>query len=328
MVSTNASYTFIVDSNRNLVANFTSQPQSYTITATADPANGGTVTGGGTYQQGQSCTLTATAATGYNFVNWTKNGQQVSTNASYTFTVTESATYVAHFQLQSFTISLSANPTGAGTVSGGGNYNYGASCTVVATPNQRYIFDSWTENGVVVSTDASYTFTVTTNRTLVANFGMPNVEIMASVDPAEAATVSGAGTYAYGATVTLTLDRNEDWAFVNWTEAGVEVSDEMTYTFVATENRDLVAHFEHTEGVGELSGSVLIYPNPVNDKLTVEAQEAIGTVEIYNLMGALMYSQKGCGNMVEINTGNLTAGVYFIRLTNNKVTETRRFVKK
>ena len=328
VVSTNASYTFIVDSNRNLIANFASQPQNFTITVSADPANGGTVTGGGTYQQGQSCTLNATPATGYTFINWTKNGQQVSTNASYTFTVTESAAYVAHFQLQTFTISLSANPSNAGTVSGAGTYTYGASCTVTATPFQRYIFDSWTENGVVVSTEASYTFTVTSNRTLVANFGMPMVEITASVDPAEAATVSGAGTYEYGAMVTLTLARNEDWAFQNWTEAGVVVSDEMTYTFVATENRDLVAHFLHTEGIGEQGGQTLIYPNPVNDKLTIEAQEAINTVEIYNLMGALVYSQKDCGNKVEIHTADLHSGIYFIRMTSNKVSETRRFVKE
>ena len=70
----------------------------YTITATANPTNGGTVTGAGTYNQGQSCTLTATANDGYNFVNWTKNGTQVSTNATYNFTVTEAGAYVANFE--------------------------------------------------------------------------------------------------------------------------------------------------------------------------------------------------------------------------------------
>ena len=329
VVSTNASYTFIVDSNRALTANFTTQPQNCTITATADPATGGTVTGGGTYLQGQSCTLTATPATGYTFINWTKNGQQVSTSTSYTFTVTESAAYVAHFQLQSFTISLSINPENAGTVTGAGTYNYGASCTVTAIPHQRYVFDSWTENGVVVSTEQSYTFTVTANRNLVANFGMPAVEITAMIDPEEAGTVTGAGTYAYGTEVTLSVVRNEDWAFQNWTEDGEVVSNELTYTFVATESRNLVAHFLYTEGVGEQSGSqIVMYPNPVNDKLTVEANDAISNVEIYNLMGAMVYSQKNCANKVEINTADLQKGIYFIRLTTNKVTETRRFVKE
>ncbi len=326
-VSTNASYTFTVTGNRTLVAQF--QQQSYTITATANPANGGTVTGGGNYTFGQNCTLTATPAQGYDFVKWTKNGVQVSTNPTYSFTVTESATYVAHFNIQTYTISLSANPAYAGTVSGAGDYNYGVSCTVVAHPNQRYEFINWTENGIEVSTEQSYTFTVTANRSLVANFGMPMVEIRATVDPEEAASISGAGIYPYGETVTLTLDRNEDWAFLNWTKNGEVVSEEMTYTFVATESCDLVAHFEYTEGVGEQSAnSLVIYPNPVNDKLTVEAQESIGTVEIYNLMGAKVYSQKNCTNKVEINTADLQSGIYFIRMTNDKVSETRRFVKE
>ena len=329
VVSTQASYTFTVTSNHNLVANFQEQIQYYSIRLSANPINGGTVTGEGQFPQGQLCTVTATPNSGFLFVNWTENGNVVSTDASYSFTVTSSRRLVANFQVLTFTISLSANPTNAGTVSGDGTYNYGDSCTVIARPNQRYEFINWTENGDVVSTDQSYTFIVTTDRTLVANFGMPMVEIRATVDPEEAASISGAGTYPYGDTVTLTLARNEDWSFVNWTEYGEVVSEEMTYTFVATESRDLVAHFEYTEGIGEQSGNkTLIYPNPVNDKLTVEAQEAIGTVEIYNLMGAMVYSQKNCANKVEINTADLQSGIYFIRLTNDKVSETRRFVKE
>ena len=331
VVSTSASYTFTVTGNRNLVANFQEQIIYYSIRVSANPTNGGTVTGGGSYQQGQSCTVSATANADFSFLNWTENGNVVSTSANYTFTVTGGRNLVANFVTGPvyYTISVSANPENAGTVTGGGSYENGASCTVTATPNQRFVFVNWTEDGVEVSTEQSYTFTVTSDRSLVANFGMPMIEITASVDPQEAATVSGAGTYNYGDVVTLTLDRNEDWAFRNWTEDGIVVSEEMTYPFVATENRDLVAHFDYTEGVGEQNGSqTLIYPNPVNDKLTVEAQEAIGTVEIYNLMGALMYSQKNCGNKVEINTTDLPSGIYFIRLTTNKVAETRRFVKK
>ena len=70
---------------------------SYSISATANPANGGTVSGGGTYEQGQSCTVSATANTGYTFANWTENGIAVSTNANYTFTVSGDRTLVANF---------------------------------------------------------------------------------------------------------------------------------------------------------------------------------------------------------------------------------------
>jgi hypothetical protein len=143
---------------------------NYTISASANPSSGGSVSGAGTYQNGSTCTLIATPATGYSFVRWTKNGSQVSTNPTYSFTVTQNASYVAVFSLNSYTISASANPSAVGTVSGGGTYNYGNTCTLTATPNAGYSFTNWTENGVLVSTEAAFSFIVTRNRSLVANF--------------------------------------------------------------------------------------------------------------------------------------------------------------
>ena len=328
VVSTQANYTFIVNSNRTLVANFQAQPQNYTISVSANPANSGTVAGGGTYLQGQTCTVTATANTGYNFVRWTENGNQVSTNASYTFTVNSNRNLVAQFQGQSYYIATNSNPSYGGTTSGGGLYTYGETCTVIATPATGYDFINWTESGNAVSTETSYSFTVTNGRNLMANFALQTIEITTSVEPAEGGTATGSGTYNYGDEVTIEVDTNEDWAFRNWTENGIVVSEEKSYTFTATENRHFVANLEYTEGIDEQSNEILIYPNPVKEKLIVEAQEAIGTIEIYNLMGAVVYSQKNCGNKVEINTTDLQSGIYFIRLMNEKVSETRRFVKE
>ena len=326
-VSTNASYTFTVTGNRTLVAQF--QLQSFSITASSDPNNGGTVTGGGTYNYGQSCTLSATPATGYTFVNWTKNGQQVSTNASYTFNVTSSGAYVAHFQIQSYNIAVIAKPANGGTVTGGGTYTYGQNCTITATANEGYDFINWTENNIPVSTNPSYSFNVTGNHSFAANFELQTLEITATVEPAEGGTATGGGTYTYGDEVTITVETNEDWAFLNWTENGTVVSEEKTYTFIATASRDLVANLIYTVGVSEQTGNnITLYPNPVNDKLTIEAEATLGTVEIYNLMGALVYSQKGCTNKVEVNTSDLQSGIYFIRMTNDKASETRRFVKE
>lgn len=64
---------------------------------------GGTVTGGGSYQLGASVTLRATANTGYTFRNWIKNGtsQVVSTENPYTFEITEQVDLVATFDVQS-----------------------------------------------------------------------------------------------------------------------------------------------------------------------------------------------------------------------------------
>ncbi len=324
VVSTQANYTFTVNSNRTLVANFTLQ--QFTITALVDPSQwAGGVEGGGVYTYGQSCTLTATPTVPYIFVNWTKNGIQVSTNATYTFTVTESATYVAHFVVETFTITALANPTEGGVVTGSGTYEMLDECTVTATANEGYNFVNWTENGNVVSNEAAYTFAVTGDRTLVANFELMTFEITASADPIEAASISGAGTYNYGEEVTLTFDRNEDWAFQNWTENGDVVSEEMTYTFIATENRNLVANFLFTEGIGENSIAANVYPNPTKGEFTLEG-EGLSHVRIVNAYGQTVYNADLEGDQAHIDLSQMGKGIYMMHIEANGGHAVRKIV--
>ena len=150
-------------------------PVNYAILLSASPSAGGTVSGGGTYVSGSSRTVTATANSGYTFANWTEGGAIVSTSASYTFTLAGNRTLVANFTANpvNYAISLSASPSAGGTVSGGGTYVSGSSRTVTATASSGYTFANWTEGGAIISTSASYTFTLTGNRTLVANFNRP-----------------------------------------------------------------------------------------------------------------------------------------------------------
>ncbi len=147
----------------------------YTVTVSASPTEGGTVSGGDTYAESASVAVTATANAGYSFVNWTEGGNVVSTSAKYTFKVDSNRTLVANFQPDglfpiTYTVSVSAEPSDAGRVSGGGDYLPGAAATVTAKANKGYSFVSWTEDGNVVSTSAKYTFKVDSNRTLVADF--------------------------------------------------------------------------------------------------------------------------------------------------------------
>ena len=69
-----------------------------------------------------------------------------------------------------YTIDAEPSPAQGGTVSGAGDYEDGASATVTAVPNAGFRFLEWTENGNQASTDASYTFTVSSNRKLTAVF--------------------------------------------------------------------------------------------------------------------------------------------------------------
>ncbi len=167
VVSTNPTYCFTVTEAGGYVANF--MLNSYDIFATAEPTEGGSVTGAGIYYHFETCTLTAIANDGYIFTNWTKDGTQVSDNPSYSFTVTEAGNYVANFQ-QNCTVIVASNPTMGGTVSGGGIYDVGATVTLTATANAGYTFLSWTANGAMLSTSPTCTFTVTGNTSCVARF--------------------------------------------------------------------------------------------------------------------------------------------------------------
>ena len=242
VVSTNAEYSFTVTTSRTLVANF--ELNTYTITASANPAEGGTMTGAGEYTHGQMVTLRATANAGYAFVNWTENGSVVSNTASYMFEATADRALVANFDAVTYTINASANPADGGTISGTGNYAYGQNITLAATANDGYIFANWTENGFVVSSNAEYSFTVTSDRTLVANFGATTYTVTASANPTEGGTIEGAGDYVPGQTVYLIATANEGYTFVNWTENGSVVYTNPSYQFTAISDRTLVANFE------------------------------------------------------------------------------------
>lgn len=78
------------------------------------------------------------------------------------------ASVTAYFVAQTYRITAYAQ-TG-GTVTGGGDYSYNTTCTVVATPDPGWMFTGWYENNVKVSSSASYAFTVSGARTLYAHF--------------------------------------------------------------------------------------------------------------------------------------------------------------
>ena len=95
--STSSSYNFTVSTNRNLIANFTVNPVTNMVAAQANPANAGSVNGGGSFVAGSSVILTATANSGYTFANWTENGTVQSTSPSYNFTLAANRNLVANF---------------------------------------------------------------------------------------------------------------------------------------------------------------------------------------------------------------------------------------
>ena len=162
--------------------------------------------------------LTATPNTGYTFSSWKRGSTVLSTSNPYTATVVDDGTgtdeFTALSTVASYTISASVDPSGSGTISGTGTYNSGATCTLVCTPATGYAFSEWTESGSTVSSTASYTFTVSGNRTLVAacqsTVPMHTITVLkgqnAELSPeSKDPTFSGGGTYPEGTTITISM---------------------------------------------------------------------------------------------------------------------------
>jgi formylglycine-generating enzyme required for sulfatase activity len=241
VVSTSANYVFTATASLALVANFA--PITYSVGVSASPANAGTVSGAGVFLPGAMDTVTASNGVNYTFSNWTQNGSVASTSVNYTFAVNSNVTLVANFAPIYYTIALSAVPVAGGTVSGAGVFASGTTNTVRASANAGYSFADWTLNGSPVSFSNVYSFVLTENGALAANFTALNYTENVSASPASGGFVTGGGTFAYGTLVTNTAIPNGGYQFTNWTVNGTAVSSSATYIFTITNNVAPVANF-------------------------------------------------------------------------------------
>ena len=97
VVSSLACYTFTASAGRSLVANFMPAASNVIINTSSSPPDGGTTSGSGTVNCLSNVTVCATPNSYYTFVNWTENGNTVSSSSCYTFTVNAGRSLVANF---------------------------------------------------------------------------------------------------------------------------------------------------------------------------------------------------------------------------------------
>lgn len=241
----------------------------YTLALDANPTSGGTLSGAGEFLAGETVSIEATPSDGYFFINWTdSDGTEISDEAATTITMPgEDLTLTANFGLTDYTVALSAAPEDAGTLTGENTYNMGDEVTVNATANAGYAFVNWTEEGVEVSDEAQYTFTMPAEDVeLTAHFEPLPFNLTLETSPEGTGEATGAGEYIFGEDVTINAIPDAGYAFVNWTdEDGTEVSDMAEYTFaMPAQDITLTANFtlaENTltllvepEGTGTVSG--------------------------------------------------------------------------
>lgn len=167
-------------------------------------------------------------------------------------------------QVEQYTLSAAVSTIGAGTVKvspAGTVFDAETSITVTATKNFGYKFVNWTDaNNQVVSTDEAYTFSISTNTALKANFEKINTyalnykveggakDYMISASPVPT-VVEGKNMYEEGTEVTLTANSNDILTFTNWNdgETGAErkinMNADQSFT-AAYSSKDFIAGWD------------------------------------------------------------------------------------
>ena len=149
-----------------------------------------------------------------------------------------------------YTVTATANDPAMGTVEGAGTYAEGATATLTATPAAGHQFVNWTVGGETL-TDNPLTLTVTGDITAVANFAVIEHTVTVTANDPAMGTVEGAGTYAEGATATLTATPAAGYQFVSWTVDGETLTDN-PLTLTVDADKAVLATFaaiEHTVSV-------------------------------------------------------------------------------
>lgn len=322
LVSTSLSFAVTLTANRTLVAKY--KIKSYTVNATSEDTNKGTVSPAGqTVEHGANATVVATPKAAYNFAGWYNGATKVSSNASYTFAVTVNISLTAKFTIKTFT-TTTANSTGGTASVNKSSVEYGGSAIWTATPSTGYNFSKWsnntTANPLTVSnitanthitpvfvlksytvtwnpnggtvdptsttkthgstlgtlptpTRTGYTFKgwstsasgsvnvststkVTGNVTYYAVWQINSYTL--TVTAGAGGTVSGSGTYNYGATATLKATPSAGYHFVKWSDGNTNASRTVTVTgnatYTATFEQDPYLNLDKTSLTFEAAG--------------------------------------------------------------------------
>lgn len=243
---------------------------TYNISATVNDSNAGTATVNGkssiNVNEGTSITLVATANNGYRFVCWRLNGEEVGTSSTLTLKATADAEYVAHFEerdepVTPVNVTIKAESTTGGTAVVNGatevTVTQGTTISLIATPDEGYMFVEWRCGTDVVSTSAFFSTTAQSDKVYTAIFeekkGTVTIE------------VKGSGGYAYigsgtdrkmevekGSTVFIRATDLEGSGkkFAYWSTGntvasgrGVICTNKNPYEFVATEDIAFYVNF-------------------------------------------------------------------------------------
>ncbi len=283
VVSVDSNYQFIVDRDRDLIANFSEK--QFLVTTNVYPEFSGITKGDSNYTNLSLVRVSASPQTGWVFNNWSEDGKILAVDSAYSFVVLEDRNLTANFSKKIYNLNLSSFPTEGGEVNGFGSYSHDSLVTISAIPSVGWHFLHWMENDTIVSSDSLISFNIINEKSLVAKFEKNVYQVSTLVFPESAGNTIGDSIYTFGDSVYLVAipNANSGWEFVNWTKGELEVSQDSVFTFLSNENVNLMAHFR----LKDYSVNLLPFPENAGivqglgtythgDSVTVSAEPAAG----------------------------------------------------
>ncbi|MCQ2344550.1 MAG: T9SS type A sorting domain-containing protein [Paludibacteraceae bacterium] len=201
-------------------------------------------------------------------------------------------------------VSANVNDETMGSVTGAGEYLIGDQVSLTAIPTAHHHFVNW-DNG---STDNPLTFIVDMDSTVTANFAIDQHEVTTAVNDTALGSVTGAGTYDYGTTVTLTAIPVAHAEFTGWSNG--ETANPLNITL--TSDTTVTANFILRSSVDDTEADSYVAYAGYNEIVVTGAADH--TVAVYDMNGRLVKAIENAADIERINVN--VAGVYVIRVSN------------
>jgi hypothetical protein len=205
------------------VISCTKDPIIYTLTTSANPSDGGTVSPSTQqYDEGKTATITATASSEYLFQSW--SGATGSTNST-SVVMNSDKSVTANFVKKKYALTTAVE--GEGTVTekvikagAATDYNSGTIVELTATPSGEWLFVEW--KGDLTGSENPTQITIDKAKSVTAVFVKKQypltIEIEGEGTVSEKVIKVGLATdYNSGTIVELTAEPTGDWEFVGWT---------------------------------------------------------------------------------------------------------------
>ena len=204
------------------------------VTVNKSTSNAGSVTAlNSTYKVGDSVTITATTNRGYTWLGWYNGEEELTKDASYTFTMpSENVQYTAKWAAYTVTTRTEDSSAGSVTYMNAVKTRAGDEVTITATPRTGYTFVGWYEDDTLISTDLVYTFSMPA-KSIIYSAKWTYYTLTTELNDADAGSISGytAQKISVGQSVTIEAETNNGYTFLGWYNGEILLSADAIYTF-------------------------------------------------------------------------------------------------